>query len=348
MAGDDRPLILGISIVFPIIAIIAVILRFEARRINRLKPGADDWTILAALILTIGVTIDVLLDSRLGNLGGHETFTPDGEPVFDRQFLIFGQTTFALELLVWPCVGLNKISVLLLYKRIFVNKGFQIMVWCSIGIVTAWTVAFTFALLFSCMPISSHWDPTIAFTCVNEISLFTAALSTDVITDGLILLLPIYNVWQLQMPLHRKIAVICIFLLGGLVTITGIIRLHFLTLAYNSLEDHLFNDVSYSYGPAFYWSIIETNVGILSACLPTLRPLYRGYRLSSISSIVSKFRSTFSGSGSRARLTDNIRLKSAENGFNDYDSKATTTPEHDPYMVNDDSNSSTQRPKVNV
>lgn len=33
----------------------------------------------------------LLLDSRLGNLGGHETFTPDGEPVFDRQFTIFGQ-----------------------------------------------------------------------------------------------------------------------------------------------------------------------------------------------------------------------------------------------------------------
>lgn len=122
-------------------------------------------------------------------------------------------------------------------------------------------------VLVSCMPISSQWDPTVAFTCVNQISLFTAALATDVITDGemvitwicldkanrsilcagLILLLPIYNVWHLQMPTHRKVAVIFIFLLGGLVTITGIIRLHFLTLAYNSLEDHLFNDISCEY-----------------------------------------------------------------------------------------------------
>ena len=50
MPSDDRPLILGLSIAFPIIAITAVILRFEARRINRLKLGADDWTILAALV----------------------------------------------------------------------------------------------------------------------------------------------------------------------------------------------------------------------------------------------------------------------------------------------------------
>lgn len=50
MAHDDRPVILGLSIAFPIIAITSVILRFEARRMKRQKPGADDWTIVAALV----------------------------------------------------------------------------------------------------------------------------------------------------------------------------------------------------------------------------------------------------------------------------------------------------------
>lgn len=50
MARDNKPVILGLSIAFPLIAIASVILRFEARRIKRLKPGADDWTILAALV----------------------------------------------------------------------------------------------------------------------------------------------------------------------------------------------------------------------------------------------------------------------------------------------------------
>ena len=48
--------------------------------------------------------------------------------------------------------------------------------------------------------------------------------------SGLILLLPIYKVQKLQMPLQRKLAVIGIFGLGALVTITGIIRLHFVLL----------------------------------------------------------------------------------------------------------------------
>ena len=80
MKGDQRPTILGLSIAFPIISIVAVLLRFESRRVSRVQFGSDDWTILAALVrpsalllrsirihaelvqlLTIGVTLDVLL-----------------------------------------------------------------------------------------------------------------------------------------------------------------------------------------------------------------------------------------------------------------------------------------------
>lgn len=61
---------------------------------------------------------------------------------------------------------------------------------------------------------------------------------------GLILLLPVYNVWKLQMRTRRKIAVINIFLLGGFTTITGIIRLHFLSYAFAALGEPLFADVA--------------------------------------------------------------------------------------------------------
>lgn len=111
------------------------------------------------------------------------------------------QTTFALELLVWPCVGLNKISVLLFYKRIFIGPTFRKVVWCFIGVCIAWTIAFEFSLLcrryvyldkvqrlltslVSCWPISSNWDPNVDHKCVDQITLFTIALATDVVTDG--------------------------------------------------------------------------------------------------------------------------------------------------------------------
>ena len=90
------------------------------------------------------------------------------------------------------------------------------------------------------------------------------ALATDVVLDGewflsyipltktqrvkkcigLILILPIYNVWKLQMRTRHKIAVIGLFLLGGFTTITGILRLHFLSFAFETPQDFAFDDLA--------------------------------------------------------------------------------------------------------
>lgn len=59
---------------------------------------------------------------------------------------------------------------------------------------------------------------------------------------GLILLLPMYNVWKLHMRPRQKIAVIAIFLLGGFTTVTGILRLHFQNYGFSSPHHPLFND----------------------------------------------------------------------------------------------------------
>lgn len=52
-----------------------------------------------------------------------------------------------LEVLTWPAVGMNKISVLLLYKRIFATTHFKKMVWVLVAGVIAWTITFTLALM---------------------------------------------------------------------------------------------------------------------------------------------------------------------------------------------------------
>lgn len=51
----------------------------------------------------------------------------------------------------------------------------------------------------------------------------------------LVLILPIYKTWQLQMSTARKILIMFLFLLGGLVSVVGIIRIHYLTEVYDIL-----------------------------------------------------------------------------------------------------------------
>ncbi|KAE8313972.1 hypothetical protein BDV41DRAFT_239724 [Aspergillus transmontanensis] len=42
-----------VSTIIPILSLLSIILRFQARRIGRLKLAADDWWILAGLLLLL-------------------------------------------------------------------------------------------------------------------------------------------------------------------------------------------------------------------------------------------------------------------------------------------------------
>lgn len=55
-------------------------------------------------------------------------------------------------------------------------------------------------------------------------------------TIVIILALPVYNVFKLQMPTSRKVAVIGIFLLGSLVVVAGIVRLAYVIEAFGALK----------------------------------------------------------------------------------------------------------------
>ena len=48
--ADAKPTILGLGISMPIIAMIGVALRVQARRIKKVQLGADDYTIFIALV----------------------------------------------------------------------------------------------------------------------------------------------------------------------------------------------------------------------------------------------------------------------------------------------------------
>ncbi|KAG8165767.1 hypothetical protein KVR01_004319 [Diaporthe batatas] len=318
MSQTQQPTIWGLSISFSIIAIAAVALRFYARRIKGQKLGADDWTVLVALILSLGVSINLLIMTQVGGLGTHLEYNDDGSLKDVEAFDVFMKTIFAFEVLTWPTVGVTKISVVLLYQRIFTTQRFKMLCWILIMINCAWTIAFTLALTFSCIPVASSWDLTLDSTCVDLKTLFTTALATDVATDFLVLILPIYKIWQLQMSTARKIMVMFIFLLGGLVSIVGIIRIHYLTEVYDILEVDLeLADTTWIYSQVYYWQIIEVNVGVLSACLPTLRPVHeRLTRNLSFTQLRGSFEKLLISSRG-TREVEQVRLNSMEQGVSD-------------------------------
>lgn len=119
------------------------------------------------------------------------------------------------------------------YRRIFRGVWFNRISILLILLVVAWIIAFFFGNLFQCLPLSINWNGVGSTSLyIKEIPLYLGQAYSDVITDVLILALPvpwgewniirclecqlILAVWKLHMSVRTKIAVTGVFLLGGL------------------------------------------------------------------------------------------------------------------------------------
>ncbi|KAF2796780.1 hypothetical protein K505DRAFT_372933 [Melanomma pulvis-pyrius CBS 109.77] len=306
--SDRKHAFLVVGIIFPIIAAVSVLLRFKARRLARQKLQTDDWLALSALVLSCGFTVTVLIDSRMGNLGGHLTFDEDGYPIIgddDTWYTIFSLTNYAMQVIWNPTVGVTKLSIAFLYKRIFATYAFRMLTWGTIVMLAAWTIAFTLVNIFPCYPISNAWTTESTDGCVNFPAMYTAAVASNVATDIIVMLIPIYNVWNLHMPMRRKLGVVSIFCLGSFVIVTGIIRLVLLVRAYAALEDPVFMDITYDFSPPILWTVVEINLGVTCACLPLMRPVWRAAR---DSPVMTKLLKSFTGSYASMDKSDEAEL----------------------------------------
>jgi hypothetical protein len=85
--------------------------------------------------------------------------------------------------------------------------------------------------------------------------------------DVWILVLPYKLIFSIPRPTREKFAVYAVFALGAFSTICSVVRFYFLVLALNS-KDPYYDSLGVN-----VWSVIEVNVGIICASMPTLRPL---------------------------------------------------------------------------
>lgn len=114
-------------------------------------------------------------------------------------------------------MNLTKISILLLYMRIFaVFTWFRRVGRVLIGIVTAYMIAAFFASVFQCTPVKRAWDRSTPGTCISIEQNWYANAGFSIATDFIILLLPIQPIMSLKLPTGEKIAVLGVFVLGAL------------------------------------------------------------------------------------------------------------------------------------
>ena len=120
-----------------------------------------------------------------------------------------------------------KISILLMYRRIFDTAAFKRATWIVGTACVAWGIAAVFCLIFQCQPFSGLWNPEDTFTdkCIDLQAYYRAVASSNMALDVIILCMPLYMVWKLKLEASQKLMLSGIFALGGLVCVASLMRI---------------------------------------------------------------------------------------------------------------------------
>ncbi|KXX74748.1 hypothetical protein MMYC01_209107, partial [Madurella mycetomatis] len=179
-----------------------------------------------------------------------------------------------LELIFFTSLGyhvylmLLKATFVLQYRRVFPLPVFQQI--CDIFLVflAVWTLAGLVGGATICLPLSKNWDPLEPiWTCEKRVWFWIGHGIVHVVTDILILIMPLPLLKTLPLPPVQKIVLIGVFCLGFLTCVISGIRL---TTIRPSLQDP---DLTWTSAQTVLWSFGEVTCSIVCLCIPTLRPL---------------------------------------------------------------------------
>ncbi|PYH80047.1 hypothetical protein BO82DRAFT_120123 [Aspergillus uvarum CBS 121591] len=284
----------AVAWVFTGIAIAVVALKLFARGHVAKSLGWDDFFIFFSMGLSIIAAAFVSYAVTLG-LGRH-TAAVIADHGTDRYV-----QTAKWQIIAFPfnigAFSFPNISIAILVSHLLDPNPLRTR--CLYAMVTmqvVFAMVSVFIVFFQCRPTQKLWDASREGQCwdasvFDDFSYWVSAYTT--MTDIVLAVVPIRVFWKLQMRTSTKVGV-CIMmgltLLSAIVTIVKATYLHLFT----DRTDPLYNVV-----PLVVWGLIEQNVVIVAACIPTLRPFFRkafeskGYRSDSHTSHVYSGGSTF-------------------------------------------------------
>ncbi|GAP85606.1 putative integral membrane protein [Rosellinia necatrix] len=267
------------TIVFTILDLIFVFLRFWSARLIGRRIQLDDYFILVSLASALALDGVVVWAVFVGHIGHYQTELSTSE-------IAVSLKTIPAAYVTWTTgTAAFKLSVLFLYQRIFTTKAIKIWSYTLIALTVGYWISFLVVFLTTCTPdISQLWNPRPGGFCRDLNIGQLGSVSTNLAIDVFVIILPMPFLWNLQMRMRNKVAVTMIFSLG-LITI-AIMIWRIVDLVSNKDVDFIYNEPTLA-----LTTTLEMWLCIIIACFPTLGPIGKVY----IAPAVSKMTSRFSG-----------------------------------------------------
>ncbi|KAK3372287.1 hypothetical protein B0H63DRAFT_527138 [Podospora didyma] len=246
-----------------VLALFSVGLRFYTRTRLMHVLGASDWVLAGSLVAALGLCISKTNECAHG-MGRHVW---DIDFMAERKSLLqgfwFTVVTYQLTL------ALTKVSICLLYLKIFVYPWALRACRVLLGIVTLSSLWCIVTLLTACIPLQAFWDSSVKGSFCHKPPVWWGVTGVPVFTDVLVCIFPIPMVIRLTLPRRQKILVVGVFTGGFLVCLVSLIRL---AITIQSARNPS-NDMTYYNVPVTFSIIIEVHTAIAVASIMTLKPL---------------------------------------------------------------------------
>lgn len=172
-----------------------------------------------------------------------------------------------------------KLSILFFFRAIATRSTFRRVVWATIIFVSLSTIAVTIGSIFQCerpadafsvVQWASQFNPDLPRgKCFQPTILWVFSAAINLLTDVIILLLPIPTLLGLRVPISKRLALVGIFSVGIMAIVASCVRMWIMALWSESIRN------SSRFGAELLlWGQVEVNAGIVSASVPFLRLLF--------------------------------------------------------------------------
>ncbi|KAI0014722.1 hypothetical protein F4780DRAFT_172824 [Xylariomycetidae sp. FL0641] len=169
-------------------------------------------------------------------------------------------------------IGVTKISVLWLYRRVFSPARwgfFDVAIIGLIVIMAGFYGSISIAKIFECTPREKIWNTQLPGRCIEIKWILNISGGFNMVTDYIMLLLPAHAVRNLQIEKRKKLLVVLAFTFGLCAPI-------FATVGFVvRLQHSSSKDTSWNQPDILLWGAAELTSGLLCVCFPELAVLFR-------------------------------------------------------------------------
>ncbi|CAI7677917.1 unnamed protein product [Penicillium pancosmium] len=256
-----------ITTIFTVLSALFVAFRLFTRVKLVKKWGYDDLLIIAAWICSAIFYAFIIVERHYG-LGKPKASLPphivQGQLFYIMKYLWVSIPFYNLSLI------LSKLSALVFLTSIFRIRRFSITAYLLMGFLVVAGLWMVLSGFIFCVPIPIFWSMNkslVAAHCLPKAPVWFTNASIQIITDIIILILPMPIVSKLRLPKRQRAGIMIIFGVGVCVIATSLARVYELSVMVRG------HDFTKTNAEAAVWSSLEANVSIICACLPPLHTL---------------------------------------------------------------------------